>query len=291
MSLEAINAVLADTEATDAGWRLLMLLALDANAEGLVAEASIPSYAKHMNRKAGGVAGVKAALIKSGLLVIVNEQKDGKRGIYRLALAGFAAAEEEPEPVSDELLPPTAQRPKGVKAETWLEFWRAGYPHLPQEVRLDGGPLPGGGVATNDPAQEVAADALILLGEKRKVGSKLVTPRELGVAAVCLLVFNREYEWKGTKGSDYGLGANLTEIVMRIRDRPNWDAATWVRLVESAWRIRWWEKRSDSRRPTPSVIWSPKAFEQVVQDAAAEKAAGQGTEQNSRRRFTREGRQ
>lgn len=279
MSLEAVNAVLADTEATDAGWRLLMLLAFDSNSEGLVAETSIPGYAPRMNRKGGGVAGVKAALIKAGLLVVVNEQKDGKRGTYRLALPGLGEAA-APAEVSDELLPSTSQRPKGVKAEVWLEFWRAAYPYLPQEVES----------GSVDPAHMVAADALILLGEKRKVGSKLVTPRELGVAASCLLIFNREFEWQGVKGSDYGLGANLTEIVMRIRDRPTWDTPTWVRLIESAWRLRWWEKKAGGRRPTPSVIWSPKAFEQVVQDATAEKNNQQSTPA-SRRTFTRGPRQ
>lgn len=276
MSLEAISAVLADTEATDAGWRLLMLMAIDANAVGLVAETSIPGYAARMNRKAGGVAGVKAALIKAGLLVVVNEQKDGKRGTYRLALAGLAEAA-----AVEQLVPAPPERPKGVKASTWKEFWEAAYPYFPQE----------GEEETDKQRGEVVADARDLLAQGRKVNSKLVTPRELALAAVGLLAFNRDYEWQGVKEADYGLGANLTEIVMRIRDRPNWDAATWVRLVGSAWRIRWWEKKAGDRRPTPSVIWSPKAFEQVVQDAAAEKAAGQGTEQTSRRRFTREGRQ
>lgn len=284
MSLEAVNAVLADTEATDAGWRLLMLLAFDSNSEGLAAEVSIPAYAKHMNRKAGGVAGVKAALVKAGQLVVVNEQKDGKRGTYRLALAGLGAAAVPTEPPSDELLPSTAGRPKGVKAETWLEFWRAGYPYLPQEVKVGTEPL-------TEPAEMVAADALILLGEKRKVAGKLVTPRELGLAAVCILLFNRDFEYQGKKGSDYGLGANLTEVVQRIRDRPNWDAPTWARLVESAWRIRWWENRAGGKRPTPAVIWSPKSFEQVVQDASAEKKQQQD-QQHAKpggRHFTRGG--
>jgi hypothetical protein len=284
MSLEALNAALGNREGTDAQWRLLVLLALDANAEGLVAETSIPAYADRMARKAGGVAGVKAALVKSGLLVVVNEQKDGKRGTYRLALPGLGAAVATDEPPDDSLLPPTADRPKGVKAETWLEFWRAGYPYLPQEVKLDYSAHDPG---PSDPAQMVALDALALLGEKRKVASKLVTPRELGLAAVCILLFNRDFEYQGKKGSDYGLGANLTEVVQRIRDRPNWDAPTWARLVESAWRIRWWEKKAGGRRPTPSVIWSPKSFEQVVQDAKAEKESAAADQGSSRRHFTR----
>lgn len=275
MSLEAVNAVLADTEATDAGWRLLLLLAYDSNSEGLVAETSIPGYAPRMNRKAGGVAGVKAALVKAGQLVVVTEQKDGKRGTYRLNLSGLGEAAVE-QPMDETLLPSTAGRPKGVKAETWKEFWAAAHPYIPD---LD--TIPEG-----DPRGEVGFDAMDLLAQRRKVGGKLVTPRELALAAVGLITFNAKFEWLGAKGSDYGLGANLSEVVMRIRDRPSWDADTWVRLVESAWRMRWWEKKAGGRRPTPSVIWSPKAFEQVVQDATAEKRT-QG-KSPGRRHFTRE---
>jgi hypothetical protein len=276
MSLEAVTAVLAGAEGTDAGWRLLMLLAFDANAEGLVAETSIPGYAKGMGRKAGGVAGVKAALIKSGQLIVVTEQKDGKRGTYRLALPGLGEAAVEEQPVDPSLLPPTSDRPKGVKAETWKEFWTAAYPYIPEPDTIP----------ADDPRREVAADAMDLLAQKRKVNGRLVTPRELALAAAGLITFNRDFEFEGVKGSDYGLGANLTEIVMRVRDRPSWDAATWVRLVESAWRLRWWEKRAGTRRPTPSVIWSPKAFEQVVQDATAEKQQNQ-SKPAGRRHFTR----
>lgn len=282
MSFEAFNAALGNREGTDAQWRLLVLLSLDANPEGLVAEVSIPAYADRMNRGASGVAGVKAALIKAGLLVVVTEQKDGKRGTYRLALAGLgtAAAEEEPAP---ELLPPTGHRPKGVKAETWKAFWTAAYPFMPEPDTIP----------PEDPRREVAADAMNLLAEKRKVDSRLVTPRELALAAVCLITFNRDFEWKDPatgklhKEADYGLGANLTEVVMRVRDRPSWDAGVWVRLVESAWRIRWWEKKAGGRRPTPSVIWSPKSFEQVVQDAKAEKESAAADQGSSRRHFTR----
>jgi hypothetical protein len=144
--------------------------------------------------------------------------------------------------------------------------------------------LSSGEIPDPDPDNAVMTDALDLLRQKRKVAEKLVTPRELALATVCIITFNHCFEWEGKKGSDYGLGANLTEIVMRVRDRPSWDAAAHKRLVESAWRIRWWEKRSGARRPSPSVIWSPKSFEQVVQDAIAEKEKG---EQTSRRRYTR----
>jgi len=132
---------------------------------------------------------------------------------------------------------------------------------------------------------EELEDGLELLRQGRKVDGALVTPIEMAKAAICIAAFNRCYEFKGATEAGYGLGPNLSAIVMRVRDRPSWDAAKHVRLVESAWRIRWWERRDSKRRPSPNVIWSPKSFEQVAQDAKDE-AAGEKPEQIGKRRYT-----
>lgn len=121
---------------------------------------------------------------------------------------------------------------------------------------------------------EMRSDALELLRAKRKVDRHLVSERELGIAAAALSEFNRQAD------SDYGLGAHLTSIVMRIRERPSWDAAKHVRLVASAWRIRWWERSGNGRRPSPNVIYGERSFENVVQDAMDE-AAGKKIESAS----------
>jgi len=138
---------------------------------------------------------------------------------------------------------------------------------------------------------EIVLDGLDLLRQGKKVDGKLITPREMGIAATALAAFNRCYEYKKpggekvVKGSDYGLGGNLTSIVMRIREHPSWDASKHVRLVESAWRIRWWE-RNPERRPGPNVIYGVNSFENVVQDAG-EEAAGESPSKIRKRRYTR----
>lgn len=126
---------------------------------------------------------------------------------------------------------------------------------------------------------EELADVADLLKQKRKVGGKIVTEREMLIAAHALSEFNAQL------GSSYGLGGALTAIVGRIRDRPRWDAEKHRRLVQSAFRIRWWERTGQKRRPSPNVIYGG-GFENVVQDAADE-AAGR-TEAIERRRYRKE---
>lgn len=116
-------------------------------------------------------------------------------------------------------------------------------------------------------SDELAADAQALLRAKRKVDGAVVTEAEMAVATAALTEFNAQ------AGSDFGLGANLTCIVMRARERPSWDPAKHRRLVQSAFRLRWWERSRRGGRPTPQVIYgNAKVFEQVVQDAADEAA-------------------
>lgn len=116
---------------------------------------------------------------------------------------------------------------------------------------------------------DMAADANELLRRKTRVDGRQVTLDEVTKAACAVAAFNRE------SGSEFGLGAHLRSIVMRIRERPSYTFDAHVRLVESAWRLKWWEKRSNGRRrgrPTPAVIYGHAGvFENVVQDAVAEK--------------------
>lgn len=133
---------------------------------------------------------------------------------------------------------------------------------------------------------DIINDGVELLRVGKKVDGRLVTPIEMAIATAAIDTFNRHYQHKGREGSDYGLGANLKSIVMRARERPSWDVAKHVRLVESAWRIRWWERNGNDRRPGPNVIYGGKSFEQVVQDAADE-AAGEDPAAIKKRRYTR----
>lgn len=142
---------------------------------------------------------------------------------------------------------------------------------------------------------EVIEDALIFLGRSEQAGrpSKVVTPHEMALAAAALATFNRCFVWKrpdGTlvEGCDYGLGSHLTSIVLRIRERPTWDIPKHVRLVESAWRIRWWESNGPSeKRPHPNVIYGEKSFTNVIQDATDEAAGQSPAEIRKKRRYTR----
>jgi hypothetical protein len=115
-----------------------------------------------------------------------------------------------------------------------------------------------------DVPDDMREDARALLVGKAKVGSRIVTEAEIAIAAAALAEFNRQAE------SDYGLGANMRSIVMRIRERPSADAGAHIRLVQSAWRIRWWERTPDGRKPGPNVIYGEKSFDRVWQDASDE---------------------
>lgn len=122
---------------------------------------------------------------------------------------------------------------------------------------------------------EMRRDGAELIARKTKVDGKIVNVDEMVIAAAALAEFNRQ------SGSDYGLGAHLKPIVMRIRERPSYSADAHVRLVQSAFRIRWWDRdreRAGQRpggRVKPNVIYgNARCFENVVQDAIDEKNNG-----------------
>lgn len=155
------------------------------------------------------------------------------------------------------------------------------------EMKKNGG---SGGADTADPLADVDApeemliDARELLRRKTRVDGRQVTPEEMGCAVAALAEFNRQ------AGSQFGVGAHLRAVVMRVRERPSMDAAKHVRLVQSAWRRKWWERNGRGRRATPAVVYgNERVFEAVVQDAVDE-AAGRPPEEGEavRRRFTRE---
>lgn len=124
------------------------------------------------------------------------------------------------------------------------------------------------------------ADAQELLAGRVKVGSRVVDVAEMTRAVVALAEFNRH------AGYDYGLSAHLTRVVSRVRERPSFEREHFVRLVASAWRVRWWERRGNGRRPTPAVIFgNADVFDAVVQDAIDERAGREPT--TAARRFVR----
>lgn len=131
---------------------------------------------------------------------------------------------------------------------------------------------------------EIQKDAEQFLWAKRKVGGKIVTPEEMLIAAAAMSEFNRQAD------SHQGLASALTSIIGRVRDRPSWDAEKHVRLVQSAFRIRWWDRRParGSGRLTPAVIYgNERCFENVALDAADEKAGKQQKIEQRRGRFRR----
>lgn len=129
---------------------------------------------------------------------------------------------------------------------------------------------------------EMIRDAEELLLAKTKVGTRIVTGAEMVIAAAAVTEFNRQQDAR------HGLAAYLTPIVGRIRERPTWGVDAHVRLVQSAWRIRWWERNGRGRRATPKVIYGNTAcFENVVQDAADEKVGKMNEVEKRRGRFER----
>lgn len=136
--------------------------------------------------------------------------------------------------------------------------------------------------ALADVSAELLADARELLRRKSKVGGRLVTVAEMACAAAAVAEINRQ------SGSEFGIGAHLPAIVGRVRERPSYDPAAHTRLVQSAWRLKWWERSGAGRRPTPAVIYgNARVFEQVVQDAVDERKGTTRETTEPEKRFTR----
>jgi hypothetical protein len=286
---------------------MLMLLANDANEQGVVFGISMADLADRMEKSERGVAGVKGRLKTTGILVeLLPGGGRGRQAVYWIKLPGLVGPEEGQVQTPQNVVKPRSgkrgkeaetpqssagnegERSIGGKTTTGREEEQRELPKPPKTAEAKRHQFFDLlGTELEDDA-EMVADAVELLRRNEKVASKLVTPDEMAKAAAAVGTFNRCFCWKGREGSDFGLGANLTSVVQRIRHRPSWSLEKWVRLVESAWRIRWWEQngRDQSRRPTPQVIFSPKSFENVVQDARDE-AAGEKPADIKKRRYTR----
>lgn len=262
MSAKAMEALFEHAEGSDAEWRMLTILADAADRRGVVAGVSMPELAELVGKTERGAGQIKRRLIDSGQLVVLDEGGGrGRTASYWLSWPGLAGPV-TPKRDQETLPAESGNEPKRSNQEekkTSSSSSPAALEAAFREVLRD-----------CEVPDEMVADGASLLRDKRKVAGRLVTPEEMAIAAAGLASFNREFEWKGKKGADFGLGSALSSIVLRARARPSWAPAKHVRLVESAWRIRWWEQVANPRRPTPNVVWGPEAFEQCVQDAKEE---------------------
>lgn len=148
-----------------------------------------------------------------------------------------------------------------------------------EEQRGGTEPHPPGGIGSWEGVEpSIAADAQTFLKAKRREHGRIVTEPEMLCAAHALTAWNRNM------GSEFGLGSQLQRIVGQVRDHPSWPPDKYVRLVDSAWRLKWWENSGRGRRPTPAVVFgNANVFEQVALDAAAE-AAGKAPADTPERR-------
>jgi hypothetical protein len=285
MSVEATASVFRHAEGTDAEWRMLAILADAANPAGIVAGLSMEEIAEKVGKTVKGAGQVKRRLIDSSQLVVLDPGGGrGRSAVYWIRLPGLEGPEDHQPVIVYRIVGPDGTLKNSVEP-----------PPDDEGMGADEGHSGKGGSRTEkrntssssdveaefaeelrdvEAPDEMIADAQAFLREKRKVNRALVTPREMSCAVAGLATFNRCFEWNGTEGADFGLGLNLTSIVMRVRDHPSWEPAKHVRLVESAWRIRWWERTGERRRPEPNVIYSPKTFDRVAQDAKEEKESG-----------------
>lgn len=275
MSAEATAAVLQHHEGTDAEWRMLAVLANEANAAGVISGVGMAEIAERVGKRENGAGQVKGRLIEKGWLVVLDSGGGrGRTATYQIQLPGLPKPPEENPSKADQTPPDGggSDAPPSNTRTTTTPSSSSRQGSFAEELR-----------DLEIPA-EMHADGEAFLREKKKVGSKIVTPAEMAIAAAALATFNRDFEWEDRQGSEFGLGSALTSIVMRVREHPTWDAAKHIRLVESAWRFRWWERTEKKRRPTPNVIWGVKAFPEVVQDAKEEAAGKKKPERHYTRR-------
>src|SRR5689334_7021726 len=98
MSAEATLAVMEHATGSDAEWRMLMLLAGEANRRGLVSGVTMADLAERMGKSERGTAAVKGRLKASGQLVILDEGGGrGRTATYAINLPGLDASSETPQ--------------------------------------------------------------------------------------------------------------------------------------------------------------------------------------------------
>lgn len=278
MSHEACSWVAAQRDLTPGEKLLLFTIANRVDEYGIGFPGRERLAAEACCRPETATANMKR-LTKRGLLARFERRRpNGSRTSDWLVLAPLltdrggmydAPAAEHPEPVAA-----VARKCSGEES--------SGEVSVGGQVRKTGGPEPseepsdktvihtagGQGELWDAVPDEMQVDALEALRTKRKVGSRLVTEREVRIAAVSLSEWNRQLDKRAS------LLPWLERIVRCARDHPSWDEAKHVRLVQSACRLRWWERRGAHKRPEPKVIWgSPEQFERVAKDASDEAAA------------------
>lgn len=119
-------------------------------------------------------------------------------------------------------------------------------------------------------------DAVALHRQGTKVDGRKVTAEEMGKAVEAFDEFNTQ------SGKRLSLGPHLTPIVGRVREVPAMTGSEHRKLVQSAFRLKWWEKgKAGSKRPlTPAVIYgTSKCFANVMSDQEEE---AQGTTRRGR---------
>lgn len=254
---------------------LLVALADECRGDGVVLHLAQADLAAKVGAGERTVRGNLAKLAERGMVLRAPQFEGRQRIADRIALA---MKDEEPADVAA----------PGEDGRALLRPEEASKGGEEASARQDS-PRPAGDVLDAIEAPDgLRADARELLRTKRKVDGRLVTVSEMARTLAAVAEFNRQ------SGSDFGLGAHLRAVVMRIRERPSYDAEAHVRLVQSAWRLKWWEQDRRSgykgqRRPTPAVIYgNERVFEQVVQDAVDEKNGRPADGPPARKRFTRE---
>ena len=136
----------------------------------------------------------------------------------------------------------------------------------------------GNEAATNAPLMQspLHFDAITLHRQGTKVDGRKVTADEMSKAVDALDEFNAQAD------KSLSLGPHLTPIVGRVREVPAMTGGEHRKLVQSAFRIKWWEKgKAGSKRPlTPAVIYgSSKCFANIMSDQEEE---SQGTTRRGR---------
>lgn len=241
----------------------LVAIADAANDEGLYV-GGIPPVAKKTGAKTGSVRDNLKKLEGRGLIGRAPRyREDGGRDAddIQLRLGEPPSGIHEEPPLGSGRTPPLESSRPARAGETATTNGSSSTAREPQWP-LEEAPV----------SDELRAEARALLRGRVKVGTHLVGLEEMVLAAVCMDEFNRQ------AGKAQGLGPNLPAIVGRIREHPTWDAARHRRLVQSAFRIRWWERsrggggQNGRERPLrPNVIYgNTECFANVTADAGDE---------------------
>lgn len=259
MSIACLSWVMKNSEAQLGARLVLFVLAEHAYDDGTDAYPSVDTLSRktRLSRRS-----VQAALRKLEADSMIANQGKGPAGTTRWAVLM------DPEDGGADSSPPQnprgedddgggrSPRPPGGEAASPEPSFNHPEPSKttppPARVRWEGA------------TEAMQSDGEVFLGRKRKVAGRVVTEREMALAAAALSEFNRQLE------SRFELGPWLALIVARVRDHPSWDADAHMRLVRSAFRIKWWTRRGRQQRAKPPVIWSEGSFPNVVDDATRE---------------------